>query len=128
MRLHDRESKSCAWDILVEFDEAFKDTLLISHSNALTGITHPDMHMIIVYQVIASTDTALSSELHSVLYQIVNNLVQFITVTLYHQLVHSALERNRHIGSRLIGINHLLEQLVQVDTGHQQTLRTGLNL
>ena len=86
------------------------------------------MHMIIVYQVIASTDTALSSKLHSILYQIVNNLIQFITVTLYHQLVHSTLERNRHIGSRLISINHLLEQLVQVDTGHQQTLRTGLNL
>ena len=73
-------------------------------------------------------NATLSRELNGILHKIVDNLEQFVTIAFNLQAFHGTLERDGYIGCRLICVDHLLEQLIQIDMCHQQALRTGFDL
>ena len=81
MRLGHREAKTRAWDILIQFHETFEDSFLICCRDTLTSILHPDAHTV-AQDIISQSDTTLCGELDGILYQIVENLKQFLPIGL----------------------------------------------
>ena len=56
MTLGYRQSKTGAWDILIDLDKALEDALLVLLSHTLTGIEHPKSELIALRQIEAYGD------------------------------------------------------------------------
>lgn len=127
MRLGHGEAEACAGDKLVDLDETLEDALLISLRDALARIADADAHLIALH-LVSQGDGALGGELDGILHQVVEDFEQFFAVAVDLELRQRAVAGHLDIGGGLIGVDHLLDELIEVDLGHEQTLGPGLDL
>ena len=67
MALGNRQTKTGAWNILVDLEESLENTLLVFLRDTLTGIEYPQRELVALRHIEAYGDGALSGELDGIL-------------------------------------------------------------
>ena len=131
MTLGNRKTKTSAWDILVDLDEALEDALLIGLGNTLTGIENPHHYLIAMRQIETNGDRTLGGKLNGILNKICDNFLYLVNIGSNHKLGDRELgskDNRLRIDHSREGIDNLLEYRHKIDLLFDKTLSLGLNL